>query len=314
MNNGFFGFPTANSEGTSKLTQFDSSGAYMILPGTKRLYIFAVGAGGGGGGGARAPSGTGSGGGSGGGGGGMVYAQYNVEDLGGIGVSLIINIGAGGIGGIAAMTNSSPGLISSGSGSTQIYISGKPGILINALAGLPGNPGTNGAGGAATVSTSFVRYNFPPITGAVGVSTAGGTVIPISITVLTLFNHGGCGGGGVTTGSAGIRGGFILTPTNAVLGIISSKFLRETRAGTLYDGGQINTATPPVNSSDQINGVFSPGVGAPGGGGGASVSANAGGNGYRGSGGGGGGAALNDIAAGSGGNGGNGYVAIFAVI
>ena len=144
MNNGFFGFPSANSEGTSKLTQFDSSGAYMILPGTKRIHIFAVGGGGGGGGGFRSTVNN-TGGAGGGGGGGIVITQYNVEDLGGIGVSLIINIGAGGVGGVGGATNGAAGSNGSGSGSTQIYVSGKPGILINAIAGLPGRGATSTA-------------------------------------------------------------------------------------------------------------------------------------------------------------------------
>jgi hypothetical protein len=189
--------------------------------------------------------------------------------------------------------------------------SGKPGILINALAGLPGNPGTNGGGGAVTVSTSFVRYNLPPIVSAVGAAGGGGTPNPANLTLGTIFGHGGAGGGGVSTASVAVPGGSIQAAASASLSIISYQF---TRSSTIYSPGAVNTATPPVNSTFQINGVFSPGVGGAGGGGGASVSANAGGNGYRGSGGGGGGSSLNGIAAGAGGNGGNGYVAIFAVI
>jgi hypothetical protein len=146
MNHGFYGFPNKLNLSENAIEQFDSSGAYSILPGAKKLYIFAVGGGGGGGGGAR-QSGNAYGGG-GGGGGVMILKEFYVSDLGGPGQTLFITIGAGGTSGAAAASDSSNGSNGGAGGATQINIAGKPGALIYCPGGNFGSGGTTSGGTA----------------------------------------------------------------------------------------------------------------------------------------------------------------------
>lgn len=297
MNHGFYGFPSKLNLSENQIVQFDSSGAYQILPGTKKLYIFAVGGGGGGGGGAR-QSGSAYGGG-GGAGGVIVLKEFYVSDLGGPGQTLFITIGAGGDAGIAATGDTSNGGNGGAGGATSISIAGKPGILIYCPGGNLGSGGTGAAGTAGSGQQCFIdNYS---VTGGAGGSSGG------AVTVLAVYSHGGAGGG-FKIGS-GFNGGAITLQTTTVSGIMSSLVAR---SSNIYNGGSADSATKPFDSYQHILGIMSPGFGGPGGGSG-TVASNAGGNGFRGGGGGGGGASQNGVAASAGGRGGNGYVAILAI-
>lgn len=297
MNHGFFGFPNILNPSENAVAQFDSNGAYTISPKTKKLYIFAIGGGGGGGGGAR--NSLDAYGGGGGSGGAFVLLEFNVYEWGGPGQTLIISIGSGGGGGAAAIGDSSSGGNGSPGNATSITISGKPGILIYCAGGAAGNGGTTAS---ATGGAGVLCYlGLSSATADNGANSNG------SITLNSMFSHGGAGGGAKL--STPNTGGSIILSASTTTAITNPLVVK---AGTLYSGGSTESTTAPRNPSQHILGILSPGVGGPGGGSG-TTAANSGARGFRGSGGGGGGGAGNGIEAGTGGAGGNGYACIIAI-
>jgi hypothetical protein len=352
MNQGFFGFPSISDSNIIDQKEFDISGSYYIPSTAKSLIIFAVGGGGGGGGGVRL-SGNGCAGGNGGNSGHVVITQIDKKSLNGI-THLNIVIGAGGTGGAGSPSNGATASPGTGGGATSVGIPGKKAPFIVAagnqfgIVGSTSFPNSQAPSGASigisilfgTVTTpdpvSYVGSgsnfpNFPDVNSTLGIRGARGTTETTggSIHVLNPLTCGGAGGGGVTHGSpagtARSGGNVKIFDANSVMQITSASLnylpvFSSITSGdyapndTVYAGGSVNTATPPINSNQLIcpECMYSIGFGGAGGGGGASTSANNGANGYRGGGGGGGGGAKN-VTAGNGGKGGNGYVKIIAI-
>ena len=308
MNNGFYGFPLTNNPNVVDLVQIDSSTTYPIISGTRRLYLFAVGAGGGGGSGRRAASATTSAGGGGGAGGSQFNQMFFVEDLGGVGSILQITIGAASEAAAAPVADNTDGTAGTVGGTTIISVLGRPGILLNCLGG-PGGPAGAATAGAATTMRASLHYStLNADTYSAGASQINN--IPTNLVATHIYLNGGAGGGPVSTG-ASWDGGSIVTPNSSVNGYANPNIVR---GGILVQGSAANTTTIGQSSNIHINGAFSSGVGGAGGGGGHTVPGGAGGNGYRGGGGGGGGAGMFGAnGAGAGGMGGNGYVVILAL-
>ena len=316
MNEGFYSFPTPIKRSSSDIAVFDQTGVYHIQPGVKALYIFAAAAGSGGGGGARQATATNAYGGAGGSGGSTGLYYFQAEDLGGPGSSLFVVIGAGGSGGAAATgdsTNGSNGVVG---GITEVFTLGRgTSVQVNASLstllympqpfpgyGAGGTTASAASGGTGPYGAELIYYAGSP--GSTGAVSAG------SVSLYTMQQCGGAGGGGHLAGSATAGGSIninVATTIPQTVGIDTAK------NSAVYSGGSINSATGPTNSAMQTFGLFSPGFGGAGGGGGTTVAATNGANGYRGSGGGGGGGSANGFAAGKGGNGGNGFVAIKAI-
>lgn len=308
MNNGFYGFPLNNNPNVVDLVQIDSSTTYPIPLGTRRLYLFAVGAGGGGGSGRRAASATTSAGGGGGAGGSQFNQMFFVEDLGGVGSILQITIGAAAAAVAAPVTDGTDGTAGTVGGSTSISVLGSPGTFIICVGGAGGAAGASTAGSAVTMSTSIPYSTLNTTTYAAGSSTINN--IPTNLVVEHTYLNGGNGGGPVGIGSSW-DGGSIVTPASSVNSYADPNVVR---GGILVQGSAANTTAVGKSSNTHINGAFSSGVGGAGGGGGHTVPGGAGGNGYRGGGGGGGGAGYFGAGgAGAGGVGGNGYVIILAL-
>lgn len=308
MNNGFYGFPLTNNPNVVDLVQIDSSTTYAIQSGTRRIYLFAVGAGGGGGSGRRAASATTSAGGGGGAGGTQFDQMFFVEDLGGVGSILQITIGAAAAAVAAPVADNTDGTAGTAGGSTIISVLGRPGRLVQCLGGPGGAAGAATAGAATAMRTSIPYGLLNTIAYSAGASRINN--IPTDYAVSHIYLNGGNGGGPVAAGSSW-DGGSIVTPASSVNSYSDPKVVS---GGILIQGSAANTTTVGQSSNRHINGAFSSGVGGAGGGGGHTVPGGAGGNGYRGGGGGGGGAGYFGAGgAGAGGKGGNGYVIILAL-
>ena len=308
MNNGFYGFPLTNNPNVVDLVQIDSSTTYSIQSGTRRLYLYAVGAGGGGGSGRRAADATTASGGGGGAGGSQFNQMFFVEDLGGVGSILQITIGAAAAAVAAPVADGTNGTTGTVGGTTIISVLGRPGRLVQCL----GGPG--GAGGGATAGAAVtMRHSIPYSTLNATSYVAGASRInniPTNLAASHVYLNGGHGGGPVGPGSSW-DGGSIATSDSTVNGYADPNVIP---GGILVQGSAANTTAAGQSSMKHINGVFSSGLGGAGGGGGHTVPGGAGGNGYRGGGGGGGGAGYFGAGgAGAGGAGGNGYVVIFAL-
>ena len=306
MNQGIFGFPPALGDSVLSVTQIDVSGSYIIVPGTKRLIIFAVGGGGGGGAGGKRASGTAQSGGAAGSGGSQFIQYFNVEDLGDPNTTLSIIIGAGGLAGAIAGDTAAGGAGGAG-GTTTITPTGKIGTLIHCPGGGGGGGGTNANSTAGAVRQGwFYQVTTSHIVGAGSIAATGRGA---DIGIISVNSHGGAGGSGLTAaGVAGVVGGAIYFSTGSSNSSIGSV---EYARGVNIIGTSSDTVAI-VNPNIHINGKMSPGIGGHGGGSGL-TSATAGTNGYRGSGAGGGGSTLNTFTAGAGGTGGNGYVCIVAL-
>ena len=353
MNQGFFSFPSSQGNEIIDIKEFDISSSYYIPTNAKRLLIFAVGGGGGGGGGWRSATNV-SGGGTGGTGGNIVLTEISTKMFAGIdSLNIIIGAGGAGGSGSASnggtANNGSPGnstqiwipgkksYFISAAGSQQGRAPGLPtsgnsqaatalSVGMSLLFGMPiiFEPQATGPYAALSGTTPPVTYNNSRIGhnlrgGGGSWNNAGNDVI--------LNSPWGCGGGGggsvnsstgVATAGGAIRM-LISTDFSNVSGVSRDvvSFMSDSNyaAGdTIYAGGAINTATPPVNAFEMIcpECMFSAGLGGAGGGAGASTSANNGANGYRGGGGGGGGGSKG-VTSGNGGSGGNGYVKIIAI-
>jgi hypothetical protein len=314
MNQGFLGFPGLIDRNQLDFVKYDTSGVYQIMPGTRGLYIFAIGGGGGGGGGARQATSTNAFGGGGGGGGRGILYYFSVEDLGGVGSSLFIAIGAGGSAGAAGATDSSNGGSGGGGGQTNIFLLGKGSAqniggsvatLLSVGGGSQGTGGSTTTGSAGTGNRMFLYDNYEAQSLAGNGANSNG-----NISVYNICVHGGAGGGSHALGTPTNGGSILIQVATTIPQTIALDYAKNT---TAFAGGIANSATGPSNSSTQMFGTFSPGYGGAGGGPGTTRAATAGANGYRGSGGGGGGGSANGFAAGVGGNGGNGFVAIKAV-
>jgi len=350
MNQGFFSFPSSQGNEIIDIKEFDISSSYYIPPNAKRLLIFAVGGGGGGGGGWRSAT-NGSGGGTGGTGGNVVLTEISTKMFAGID-SLNIIIGAGGAGGSGSASNNGTANNGSPGNSTQIWIPGKKSYFISAAGNqqgrAPGLPTTAGSQAISGLSVGMsLLFGMPIIFEPQGINPYGTINVGVYYANarighnlrggggswnnagndVILNSPWGCGGGGggsvnsstgVATAGGAIR---MFTSTDLSVAVSTSRdivsFMSDSNyaAGdTIYAGGAINTATPPVNAFEMIcpECMFSAGLGGAGGGAGASTSANNGANGYRGGGGGGGGGSKG-VTSGNGGSGGNGYVKIIAI-
>ena len=305
MNQGIFGFPTALGGSVLSTKEIDASGTYLIAPGTKRLVIFAVGGGGGGGAGGKRASGTAQSGGAAGSGGSQIYQDFNVEDLGGANTTLSIVIGAGGLAGATAGDTAAGGTGGTG-GTTTIGVTGKPVTLIACLGGNPGSGGSTGTTNGGTARTGFsYGATLTHLAGGASNQTNGS---PSNMVITSINNHGGAGGGGMTSLGGPVAGGIVFMIGIGTASIATPEFSRA--SNTVYSGGTSTVAA--IDSYLHILGKMSPGFGGAGGGSG-TTGGTKGGNGYRGSGGGGGGSTLNTYTAGAGGTGGNGYVCITAI-
>lgn len=274
-------------------TEFTTPGttSYTIPVGATAIRIAAVGGGGGGGAGRRDATSTAKFGGGGGGGGAYAEVQYDVNEVGGVGTSLVVVVGSGGVGGQAQTSNTSDGANGTAGGAS--FINTAAGVtILNAPGGNLGSGGTSAAGsaGAATTTTSSMFIGEAGGASSTSATAAGGTSSARA-------SGGGGGGGGVDgsnnqrAGGSGANGGRALTGAT-------------TTNGT-------NGSTPGGNGGPATNHNLP--TGGPGGGGGAGHATGVGGtggNGVRGGGGGGGGASLNGNNSGAGGNGGDGYIRI----
>jgi hypothetical protein len=303
MNFGFFGFPNAtNPGGIISVAQYDSSGSYNIPTGTKLLYIFAISAGGGGGAGTATGAAVAGTPGWGGGGGSYSYVLVDVDSIGGP-QTLDIFIGAGGAGmagqsaGIQVGLGSSAGgmtVITTSSGGDMIYLYESNLVFMN--------------------STPLVDQNPQGVFFSTLISNQGFQSSNAAITLTTLADYGGGHGGNVSAANAPSAGYTTVKPSSSTTQF-SVPFVNY--SGTIQPGGITGTATTNggigSDSSVQIFGAFTPGIGGMGGGGTTFGNGGTGGMGYRGSGGGGGGSCRTPSRSGGGGMGGNGYVAIIAV-
>ena len=348
MNYGFFSFPSSQGNEIIDIKEFDTSSAYYIPPNAKRLFLFAVGGGGGGAGGWRSAT-NGSGGGSGGMAGNIVLTELSTKMFVGV-ETLNIIIGSGGTGGNGSASNGASPSNGGSGGATQIWIPGRKSYFISAAGSQygtpPGSPTTASSQAQSGLSVGMsllfgVPTYFPqsPYSYTTGVqftsvnafgfnnkgAQGGWNSVGNSVVVNCPYGCGGAGGGavnnstGVATAGGAIR---ILSPTSDFTSLVNTNrevvsFMTDTKyaqGDTIYSGGAINTATPPLDATELICSecMFSAGFGGAGGGGGASTSANNGAIGYRGGGGGGGGGSKG-VTAGNGGAGGNGYVKIITI-
>ena len=328
MNNGLYGFPSSNyGSSVISVTEFDSSGTYIIPNGAKRLWIMLIGGGGGGGSGARLGSGTNTFGGGGGAGGTINTGYYFVNAIGAslesIAVanpgftpgswarSLVIVIGAGGNAGTAITADSTNGNPGGAGNPSTVTLSGTPGFMMYSSGGNAGSGGTNTSGAAGAGQQMLI--NGIPVattyltTGAQGQALANGN----PITVSQYANTGGAGGGGINTANGSFNGGSINAASNAIISAINNPFI--VRGGTIKSGGLAASSTSQPFQPLTIAGPYTPGLGGQGGGASTTTAANNGGGGYRGGGGGGGGGSRNTFNSGAGGIGGNGYCVIVAL-
>ena len=309
MNQGIFGFPPALGGVVLSTTQIDVSGTYRIAPGTKRLVIYAVGAGGGGGAGGKQASGVAQSGGASASGGAQFLQDFNVEDLGGVNITLSIVIGAGGLAGATAGDTAAGGAGGAG-GATTITPTGKIGTLIHC----PG--GAGGAGGSTSTSVAgaartgfFYQVSTSHLIGGGCVASTGTPANTSGSAIGSMNCHAGCAGAGLTAASpAAIGGG---TPYFSE-GSANSSIAHIDYAKSQNIVGQSTNTVAIVNPKIHICGKMSPGIGGHGGGSGL-TGATRGADGWRGSGAGGGGSTLNTYTSGAGGTGGNGYVCIIAI-
>lgn len=316
MNQGIFSTFTSDTSynpNVEDLAIFETSGAYIIQPGIKMLYIVAIGGGGGGGGGAAYIGLSTACGGGGGGCGGVVTHYYLTEDLGGPNTILYITIGAGGAGGPGNITGTgNSGTGGDPGGITRITVNGLPGVLMSA------NPGSGGGGGTTSTglggASGAWAWNHNILTISNGGSTST-TANVTSITVNSLLNSCAGNAGGTKT-SASYNGGSIVLHGSTITGVADPNIARGT---TLVAGGVVNNPSLRNGASNTrhrlYNSIFYPGLGGAGGGA-ADASGNAagtGGNGLFGGGGGGGGGGFLTPGGANGGRGGNGYVVILGI-
>jgi hypothetical protein len=342
MNNGMYGFPNPLSNSTIiDIKEFDSSGTYVIPHGSRRLWIQLWGAGCGGGGGARQGSAVNTYGGGGGGGGSLNSAYYLVESLGISGESapgpgapsarpgawgktLTVVIGAGGTGGAGGASDTSNGSPGGRGGDSWVFVTGSrfsSNGMISAYGGANysspfggGGTTTTGAGGTpASVSVA------PLINGLSSAQTSttyswNGTSSSVfqnasSITVYSIGNNGGAGGGGIRNDNVAFNGGGISYFSGQTISVVSNPLISGVSIKT---GGSANSAAPSYLPTS-FYAAYGHGFGGAGGGSGTSTNGSNGEDGWRGGGGGGGGASRNGFIAGNGGKGGDGYCLIVAL-
>lgn len=328
MNNGFYGFPSSNyGSSVISVTEFDSSGTYVIPNGAKRLWIMLIGGGGGGGSGARQDAGIATFGGGGGAGGTQNTGYYFVNAIGATLESnaaanagftpgsasriLTIAIGAGGAGGTSASSNTSNGSGGTAGGASTVTLNGTPGFMMYSSGGGAGGGGTTSSGTAGTgqqrLQNGMPRTTTYSTTGNPG-STTGAADYSASIYQST----GGGGGGGVNTGNGAGAGASIIIPNLSTAPLIVDPNIAA--GATVKSGGLSGTATnQPFIPATVGNLKYAPGLGGAGGGASGTTAANNGTDGYRGGGGGGGGGSRNGFASGAGGRGGDGYCVIIAL-
>jgi hypothetical protein len=315
MNNGFFGFPNRNVNNKYSISEFNTSGTYIIPFSAKKLWIMAIGGGGGGGGGGRRAAGTASFGGGGGGGGTIVIHDFLVDTLGGPNTTLLITIGSGGTGGPAGASNTTSGTVGSVGGHTTLSILGSPGFFIAASGGNSGSGGSGTSGNGASGKNNWMFGFFTAAVATHGAGASSSSSAQAGSQVVYYLNHtGGAAGGGINNGTpgTGFQGGAI-TGGGQFSGVRNPLY---TLSSNICQPGQVDTGLPGDSATGKtIFGQYSPGLGGAGGGAGPDTlasGAGAGGAGYRGGGGGGGGGSRNGVAAGAGGRGGDGYVVIVA--
>jgi len=329
MNNGFYGFPSSNyGSSVISVTEFDSSGTYVIPKGAKRLWIMLIGAGGGGGGGARYASGTAASGGSGGTGGNINMAYYFVDAMGfsldsnaagnagftpgSADITLTITIGAGGSGGAGSTTNGTNGTAGTAGGASTVTRTGNNGFMMYSSPGGGGGAGNSTNVGAPT-GQQILMFGIPAqntylTTGTAGRGSSG---LPGDTQTIQLYtNTGGTGGGG-TNGTSAFAGGPIVQTSTTTLAAINNPLY--VRGSTIKAGGPAESSLNVATQNISIAGPYTPGMGGTGSGGCLAVNAGNGSDGWRGGGGGGGGGVRNGVNAGTGGAGGNGYCVIVAL-
>lgn len=283
--NSFFFFNTGTSPA-------NTGGLYTWnVPERAQLVSFLViGGGGGGGAGGQGAAGTARAGGGGGGSGAVTSLLIPAKFLPS---TLYLCVGNGGAQGTAGVT--------AGAGGTSAVLvdndtSFAPYNTIVRANG--GNGGSHVGSAAGTGATAVTATSCPFITagifkfraGVAGIAGGSATAVPANFLPYTnFFLTGGTGGGGVSTGNVGFKGGDILAN-----GLMPQA------------GGSAGGANPPQGTSGIYYTKPLMGQGGAGGGGGSSVGAN-GGNGAFGCGGGGGGAG---VTAGRGGFGGGGLIVI----
>lgn len=313
MNQGFhttFSSYSSFDPNYRNIVTFDVSGAYVIEPGVKMLFVMAVGGGAGGGGGGKFASGTFSGGGGGGSSGSIIRGYFLTEDLGGPHSVLNITIGTGGGGGTGPAGLGNNGSSGTGGGATVIDVNGC-GTLLTAPGGVAGGGGTVSGNAVAQAPAGFLNYGIFTVMSAAGRGCTTAPAAGQSITVQTfLGSFGGGGGGGKTAANAILAGGSITAMSTSDSGVMNPNIVP---GNIILVGGATDGQNGESNVSLQPFGLFAPGLGGAGGAGGFSGNAGNGGNGWRGGGGGGGGGGTNGFNSGTGGTGGNGYVAILAI-
>lgn len=331
MNEGLYGFSTTSGLGVLSVTEFDSSGTYVIPKKAKTLQIILVGGGGGGCGGRCSAAGTAASGGPAGSGGGINVQELLVSDF--VNVSTLnITIGSGGAGGAASSTTGG-GTLGAIGGNSYITTNESNSYFIIQAPGGQVYTGTAATIAAAAITTGLAgnRQNLfgTYLSPASGILTTGTSVnaASLNITITTPFTHclaGGPGGSASTGAGVAFPGASIVlaaTPSNAQTVIIPYAYdvyqsASQPGTSTIVAGGAINLGAIAGKGEDgkmlsrrmRLIGV---GSGGAGGGGATTVGAGNGGNGYRGGGGGGGGGGR-VVASGAGGNGGNGYCCIIA--
>lgn len=313
MNFGFFGFPNPTSVSSLRVSEFDTSGTYIIPVSAVAITIMAVGAGAGGGGGQRRASGTQSLGGGGGGGGSMSVASFLVDGMikKGMG-SLVISIGAGGTGGAGSTVNESNGSNGTAGGITRIFIGNNttdtnfyPSALMNIEGGNAGQ-----ATGSSALAKALSWDAFTSTNRGLGAASAARDLSALQ----WYLSGGGAGGGLIGSDNTATAGGAILNG-GASTAVPQNPFFKRVDpiiSGGVVGGGNGNPGNSDSSGSLWVGTAYGPGLGGTGGGASTTTQGGRGGDGYRGSGGGGGGAARNGFNGGTGGNGGNGYVCIWA--
>lgn len=298
MNFGFFGFPAKIPLDPSLFAEYDSSGTYVIPKGCKLLMVFATQGGAGGLGGLAGNSGVAVSGSQGGSGGTPAFQLIDVDSIGGPGTTLQVTIRPGGAG-LAGQTGGAiPGLGGGEGGLVSLSVAGRGDLFIigwqNAVY----------AGFTNTASTGAFLLSMRVGTSGYGQPPAGG-----NLTISDFRHTGGPSGGGLTAANATSAGGSLSKQISAV----NQFCLGSVTHGNTYILPGAAGGGNGLNSTQSINGSFSPGMAGTGGGSSTTTNGGRGGNGYRGGGGGGGGAARTGFTGGDGGQGGNAYLAILAV-
>lgn len=326
MNNGFFGFPQPSR--LIKVKQFDSSGVYIIPPGTESLYVLLISGGAGGGGGRVGAVSTNRYGGGGGGSGAAIEAHMPLAALNlKPEQQLFVLIGLGGAGGLGGQTNDSNGSNGSAGTGSKIVTLSEPsnisnvtsssfGVLFatNSSAGVgqggtaTTSSGSNWAGGISYGSTGLTSFQ-----GGIGGNL--GTPTNADVPARGFWSLSGLGGGGASIANIYGTGNYFRSrPANDTM-MGTHKYsvgnIDIERQTNLEEGKHANSFRGGLWGGE-VGTFIGPAFGGVGGGANNVGNGFNGGNGFRGSGGGGGGAAVNGFLGGNGGKGGNGYCLIIA--